>query len=244
MQKEKLEFFNDSAGIIQKQGQTQTTLRNNDITIIIHNDSEYKTINTELSKWQRLVITDSVRQGSKSVLKLDSDGIKILETIQYDNGRLSPLTKLVILMKNPRNTIDICYCYREKYNGSQKSLNTLTGNREFDYLRCNWQNGMILKSSNCNEYNECNLPFFNVYWLSIFKLFNYTYSDYNLSSIISKNEPLLIIGMHMYNCNEWLNNKIKSLIPESDQLSSLLSNMVFAIKLTKKILCSIRTIKT
>ena len=95
----------------------------------------------------------------------------------------------------------------------------------------------ILKTSNCNEYNECNFPFFNVYWLSIFKLFNYTYSDYNLSSIISKNEPLLIIGMHMYNCNEWLNNKIKSLIPESDQLSSLLSNMVFAIKLTKKILC-------
>ena len=141
LQKEKLEFFNDSAGIIQKQGQTQTTSRNNDITIIIHNDSEYKTINIELSKWQRLVITDSVRQGSKSVLKLDSDGIKILETIQYDNGRLSPLTKLVILMKNPKNTIDICYCYREQYNGSQKSLKTLTGKREFDYLRCNWQNG-------------------------------------------------------------------------------------------------------
>ena len=100
----------------------------------------------------------------------------------------------------------------------------------------------ILKTSNCNEYNECNFPFFNVYWLSIFKLFNYTYSDldellndYSLSSIISKNEPLLIIGM--YNCNEWLNNKIKSLIPERDQLSSLLSNMMFPIKLTKKVLC-------
>ena len=131
LQKEKLKFFNDSAGIIQKQGQTRTTSRNN--------DSEYKTI--ELSKWQGLVITDPIRQGSQSLVKLDLDGIKILETIKYDNGRLSPLTKLVILMKNPKNTIDICYCYREQYNGSQKSLKTLTGKREFDYLRCNWQNG-------------------------------------------------------------------------------------------------------
>ena len=101
------------------------------------------------------------------------------------------------------------------------------GKREFNYSRWNWQNGMILKTSNCNEYNEYDFSFFNVYWISIFKLFNYTYSDldellndYNLSSIISKNEPSLIFGMY----NEWSNNKIKSLIPERDQLSSLLSN--------------------
>ena len=64
----------------------------------------------------------------------------------YNNGRLSPFTKLVILTENPKNTFYICYCYSEQYNGPHKSLNSiqtissLTGKHEFDYLGWNWLN--------------------------------------------------------------------------------------------------------
>ena len=174
------------------------------------------------------------RQSSKSLLNFYLDGTNILET-KYDNGRVSPFTKLVILMENPKNTFDICYCYGEQYKGPQSLNNT----KQFDYLECNWQMG------NRNDKNGSklvsNLPFFDVDCLNIFKSFNYTYNgldelsnDCNNnghnSSIL--NEPLLIVLMY----NEWFNDEIKSLIPEPDQVSSLLSNMGFPMKFTKKTL--------